>query len=198
MVIILFMFFFQINLIYQLTNISVEKQKVDIVRTKTWREVPCTGHVERDFTNLIEEYLKPWRHAKTNQKLITKRMYDDMEQEHYGYGVRVRIIDDEVYFRHFYEWTVDHYPPRLGWHLHLIRETARKYGAPNVEFFLGLSDGPKSVSDTSNAMAGLPLFSTHTSKTFLDVCIPDVTEYGFSTLYQKLIYLFRCPWKLFP
>jgi hypothetical protein len=178
--VIFLLLLYQFLLLHHFATLTGETHvEMDFVHPKMWKTINTTGNLTIDLTNLALEYLRPWRHITNHpRKIVSNQMYDDMEQEHYGYGIRVRVVNGEVYYRHFYELPTDQLPFKLGYHLHFIKAACEKDTIPNVEFFLGLTEGPKSVADSSSGMGGLPIFSPKTSKTYLDIAIPDASEFG--------------------
>jgi hypothetical protein len=172
----------QILGIFLIYSYTTSKQLVTVepnINYLIWKKIDFTENVLNDFNKLIDEYIALWEPAPN--KIVTTRIYDTLEMKYYGAGCRVRVISGVVYYRHVYKWGDTTYPMylrRLLFHLEIVTKAIKKYDIPDVEFFVGLADGPRAAIDTSAWVPGYPIFGLLGSKNHIDIPIPHPAEYG--------------------
>lgn len=131
------------------------------------------------FGPLIETYLQPWLPLEAlPERFISNDMFEALERNFYGMGIRIRVSKGRVFFRNVYAYAQPFYYSRMRFHLNIIRDAVERFGIGDTELFVNLSDGPRAATDSSAPIPGLPIFGHVVSDVHVDIGIPDPMEHG--------------------
>lgn len=146
--------------------------------------------IETAFRSLVDEYLAPWTplaHSATGktagEKPITRSLLNSMEVLLRGGAFRVRLAGDgTVRYRVLEHWTQTYRIARMTWTLDILQQAVQQWpelAKIKCEFYVNVADSPRSTLDSiSKDMGGIPVFSFRSSKSYLDIPVPDPVEYG--------------------